>query len=89
MSDFGDIKNITTRKDHKCIWCAQVIPKGSQVECFSGRYDNAWSHWHMHPECSAAHDRESREVGDDSFMPYSHLRGMTDGEAPAPARKTI
>ena len=39
MAEFYSVTNPKARKDHKCCECRRVIPKGTQYERSSGKYD--------------------------------------------------
>ena len=79
MGDFGNQKTIVTRKDHRCAWCGEIIPKGSTVPFCEGRFEDNFFRWRMHPECNDALNREDLMM-DEGFCSYEHKRGMTTGE---------
>lgn len=41
----------TARKDHRCIWCGEAIPRGTQYIAERSVYDNEFQNHHWHPEC--------------------------------------
>ena len=87
MSDFGEGKMVNARKQHRCVWCGELILEGSKAYYYRGLFDNEWQNWHMHPECEVAMERERKQLGwgyDEGFDPYANKRGMTEGEQPAP-----
>jgi hypothetical protein len=65
------------RKDHKCSWCGQPIPKGTRYAYSSGIFEGRMVVNKMHPECDAAAIEDFREWGE-GFTPY-------DNERPSPA----
>jgi hypothetical protein len=77
VSDFGEIRTVKTRKDRRCEWCGEDIPKGSTVTYFGGMWDGDWQSWHMHPEC-----HKSADLYDfiDGFTPFENKRGRDDAK---------
>lgn len=51
MPGFDERKQVTTRKDHKCMGCVEVIPKGSKAIFHKGKYDEEFYRYHLHIEC--------------------------------------
>jgi len=81
MSDFMDIKEVTTRKDHRCMWCGEPIPKGARASRTFGKWQGEVQYRHMHPECEAAYDkllREDHYIADDGFSPHMFKRGTSE-----------
>ncbi len=67
----------TARKDHRCIWCGQAIPKGSKYVHESSVFDGEFQNHHWHPECL----HYARTVNNEStweFEPYSEPRGIEE-----------
>jgi hypothetical protein len=79
VSDFGEIRIVKTRKDRRCEWCGEDIPKGSTVPYFGGMWDGDWQSWHMHPECREASTLD-RSYMEDGFSPYEHARGSQESK---------
>ena len=75
MSDFGELTHHKGRKDHRCIWCGQTIPKGESFAHYKGIWEGNWQNWRMHEECYASCDSLDYE---DGFEPYAHKRGSTE-----------
>lgn len=68
-----------TRKPHRCAWCGELIPAGSQAVSFASHgWDWDFSSGHMHPECNraceATIDREREPVE----LTGDRIRGRTD-----------
>ncbi len=66
-------KRVLTRKDHKCSWCGELIPKGTSVRFLSGIFDDSFFSSRMHDECDAACSRSEVE---DGYAPYDNQRGI-------------
>lgn len=61
------------RKDHRCIWCGQAIPKGTKYVSERSVYDGDMQNHHWHFECwsDAQHNNDEPEW---EFTPYSYDR---------------
>jgi hypothetical protein len=77
MSDFGDGRYVVGRKDHRCVACYSIIPKGEDHYHYQGIYAGDWQNWRMHRECEGAYDKASREDGVYEFV---------SGDFPVPER---
>lgn len=44
--------DVRTRKDHKCVECRDLIPKGTVCERVSGHFDGAWFADHTCAACA-------------------------------------
>ena len=65
------------RKDYRCIWCNELIPKGLKHVHEVSRYDGLQDH-RWHEECIKA-ARESWHNNDDcEFEPGSNKRGSSE-----------
>ena len=42
---------LKARKDHRCIWCGQLIPKGENYIRESSIFENDFQDHKWHPEC--------------------------------------
>ncbi len=51
MSDFGEYKYVKTRKEHLCIYCGRMIPKGLTVRNYHGMWENDWQNWYACDFC--------------------------------------
>lgn len=51
MSDFGDFKEVTTKKEHLCVTCQRIIPKGKKALHYTGRCEGDWQNWYMCIPC--------------------------------------
>ena len=63
------------RKDHRCIWCGEKIPKGEQYVAERSVFDGDMQNHHWHQECL----EDVHENNDTAweFMPYSNERPKT------------
>jgi hypothetical protein len=43
---------ITTRKDHKCLGCEEIIPKKTKAVYQTGKTDDDFFRYHLHVECN-------------------------------------
>ena len=69
----------TARKDHRCIWCGQKIPKGTKYTAERSVFDGKMQNHHWHPECW----KDSRVNNDEpewEFTPYSYERPTVEAE---------
>jgi hypothetical protein len=73
MSDFGDGKYIKTRTKHRCDWCFEPILIGESAYFYTGRYDDEWQNWYMHPECYDAFMKDAY-TDDYTFSPGEGTR---------------
>jgi hypothetical protein len=72
MSDFQNHRTPKARKEHKCEWCGEPIPKGEVHYQFTGIWQGDWQNWRMHDGC---HEIASlNNELDDGFYPYEHER---------------
>lgn len=62
------------RKDHKCIWCGQAIPKGTEYIAERSVFDGEMQNHHWHPEC--LEDCKLAYAGESEweFIPYDNER---------------
>lgn len=51
MKGFDKRKQVTTKKDHQCTGCMDVIPKGAKSVYHTGKYDDSFYRYHLHLEC--------------------------------------
>ena len=42
MSDFGNLKRITTRKPQQCLFCQRTIPPKTAAYNYKGMWENQW-----------------------------------------------
>ena len=70
-------RNVTARKERRCIWCDEPICRGSVYIRDVGRFEGDFQQNDYHPECMAAADTI---VGDlqDGFMPGEFKRGTCE-----------
>ena len=67
------------RKNHKCMWCGEVIPDGSPCVYVSSMWDGDMSYGHMHTECCQAnHDGWHESSPYDGYEFYSMVRGSSE-----------
>lgn len=72
MSDFGEMRWPIGRKDHRCEWCGETIPKATKHAQFCGVWDGEWQNWRMHSEC--CEDASESKALADGFTPYENER---------------
>lgn len=76
MSDFGDISYPVGRKDYRCEWCGQPIPKGEKHGHFVGIFEGDFQDWRMHSECYYVNEDAISE----GFTPYEGERPVIGTE---------
>ena len=59
-----------SRKDHRCSYCGELIPKKSFYTFQKGNWDGSWFESKFHHECFEA----LCEDGDGEYTPYSNER---------------
>lgn len=62
------------RKDHRCIWCGENIPKGSKYVAERSVFDGEMQNHHWHVECIADCRRSNDEEYEDEFTPFENER---------------
>jgi hypothetical protein len=72
MSDFGRSSHPKARKDHRCEWCGQSIPRGEVHYLFVGVWEGEWQNWRMHEECSKYANLNNEFI--DGFTPFENER---------------
>jgi hypothetical protein len=72
MSDFGGCSHPVGRKEYRCEWCGQKIPKGEKHVAYVGMWENEFQNWRMHDECYA--DAQNSDEMSDGFSSYDHER---------------
>lgn len=72
---FSETKPVA-RKDHKCIWCGQRIPKGEQYVAERSVFDGEMQNHHWHQECLADARENNDKYGEWDFMPYDNERPL-------------
>ena len=66
MSDIHSRKTVTTRKDHRCEGCVEIIPKGSKVTRCKGKWQGRFYDYHLCEPCRKYMDEYMDEI---EFMP--------------------
>lgn len=61
------------RKEHKCTWCGQPIPVGTEYRRVRGIFEGDPQISKFHPECDEAATEDYRQWGE-GFMPYENER---------------
>lgn len=79
MSDFYNTTTPRGRKDYRCEWCGEPIPKGEKHYHYVGVWEGDWQNWRMHSECHT--DANDSEELQDGFTPYEHERPKVTSEA--------
>jgi len=71
VSDFyGPRETRKARIPHRCTYCGEAIPVGTQYEHQTGVYDGRWFTNKAHTECFAV----QMDDGDEEFTRYSNER---------------
>lgn len=65
------------KKDHRCIWCPEMIRKGDTYRREVSKYDGDFQYQAWHLECAAVAEEAWRQGDDGEFMPHSFQRGTT------------
>ena len=73
-------RTVTTRKQYLCVWCGEIVERGSTVRCVTGKFDGVMQTNYWHPEC----DRAFVLVLQDD--PYYGSDGFGFGEHDRPPR---
>jgi hypothetical protein len=76
MSDFGEMKTVTGKKDYRCEWCGETIPTGERHEHYVGKWEGEFQNWRMHVECYGA--ATLSDDLQDGFSPYEYKRGSQE-----------
>lgn len=76
MSDFGETTKVVGRKDYRCEWCGENIPKGEAHRHYGGMWEGNWQNWRMHEECYLAGTKS--DDMQDGWEPYTHARGKIE-----------
>jgi hypothetical protein len=79
--NIDDGRTVISRKDHKCEWCNQAIPKRARCIKRTYKWDLELINAHMHVECFPAMLRYISQSMDGEFCPGEHRRGEV-GEGP-------
>lgn len=66
------------RKDHPCIWCPELIAKGTVHVLVVGKYEGELQHSRYHQECNDACAKFLRDNRTDEFNPHEFKRGTTE-----------
>jgi hypothetical protein len=75
MSDFYNAPETRkARRKHRCSYCGEEIPAGTEYVYQTGVYDGAWYTSKMHPECFA----DMCETDCSAYMPYSNERPVLE-----------
>jgi hypothetical protein len=75
MSNFyGPHETRKARRPHRCTYCGEAIPVGTQYEHQTGVYDGRWFTNKMHSECF----EDMCETNCSAFMPYSNERPVRE-----------
>lgn len=65
------------RKDHKCTWCAEAIPKGEKHVARSYKFEGDFNSDRLHNECSEAMELVDWHYYDGGFEGGRYKRGTT------------
>jgi len=87
MSDFGNGTSPVARKDYRCEWCGQKIPKGEKHFQYTGVWQDEWQYWRMHKECEK--QRQIDYDGDGEFSSFGNDRGGSPNYGPLTPEKVV
>jgi hypothetical protein len=76
MSDFGEMKAVTGKKDYRCEWCGETILTGERHDHYVGKWEGEFQNWRMHVECYGA--AALSDDLQDGFSPYEYKRGSQE-----------
>lgn len=68
------------KKDYRCIWCGQTIPKGQKHCKQTGIFEDEFQSNRYHPECFDAAGEDNGYWGD-GFTPFENERPIRDASA--------
>lgn len=66
------------RKDHKCIWCGEPIPKGMKHQKEASSYNGDFQSSRFHIECADAATNYFTETQEEEFSPGEFKRGAME-----------
>lgn len=72
------------RKQHRCIWCGELILPGEKYRHERSVYDGQMQDHKWHPECAEDQQRDGRETGEWEFIPHSAERPTAGVEGRKP-----
>jgi hypothetical protein len=72
VSDFSNHTYPVSRKEYRCEWCGEPIPKGEKHLHYTGVWEGEWQNWRMHMECQD--DGYLNEIIPDGFTPFENER---------------
>jgi hypothetical protein len=72
MSEFGSPTYPVARKEYRCEWCGEKIPRGQRHLKFTGMWEGDFQNWRMHLECDDARSQE--DYSGDGFTPFENDR---------------
>ena len=76
MSDGLQYRTVTTRKDHNCGWCDEIIRKGEHARYCKCVDSGIFARFYLHLECDKAMDDTANWVTEDGWMPGDFKRGV-------------
>ena len=80
MSDFLNQRWFRSKKQHRCVWCGELIVVGERYLYRAYRFDGKFQTDHLHEECSVAlatHPDQQFMI-EEGFEAYSFERGGYD-----------
>lgn len=82
MSSYTEIsyKHVIGRKDYRCEWCDQLIPKGEKQMYRAYHFEGDFNTGRMHLECEVAMDKSDRELISEGWLPGDCKRGELMGD---------
>ena len=77
MADFSNYTYPVARKNYRCEWCGQTIPKGEKHVHHKGVWESEFQDWRMHQECFD--DGTGTEEIQEGFLPFENARPAPSG----------
>ena len=68
------------RKQHRCIWCGEMVEQGNRYLREKSVYDGAFQDFAWHPECKQDQENDINNGGDCEFISHSAERPHTTTE---------
>ena len=73
MSDFGGMRQVVTRKPHRCVYCSRDIPIGVEACNYKGKWQEDWQNWYSCSFCNSTDEISAftgEEISGDEFTDW-------------------